>query len=91
MSESKKSSAPSHFDASGLKKCTFRRCVIQNWEEIESLKNEKVLEKPWNSVFPFQNEPCLNTMFCLLSVSCLVVELFCSHTQDRYANSMLYK
>ena len=33
----------------------------------------------------------LNTMFCLLSVSCLVVELFCSHTHDSYANSMLYK
>ena len=33
----------------------------------------------------------LNTMFCLLSVSCLVGELFCSHTHDRYANSMLYK
>ena len=33
----------------------------------------------------------LNTMFCLLSVSCLIVELFCSHTHDRYANSMLYK
>ena len=28
----------------------------------------------------------LNTMFCLLSVSCLVNELFCSHTHDRYAN-----
>ena len=26
------------------KKCTLKRCVIQNWEEIESLKNEKVLE-----------------------------------------------
>ena len=33
----------------------------------------------------------LNTMFCLLSVSCLVDELFCSHTHDRYASSMLYK
>ena len=33
----------------------------------------------------------LNTMFGLLSVSCLVVELFCSHTHDRYANSMLLK
>ena len=33
----------------------------------------------------------LNTMFCLLSVSFLVGELFCSHTHDRYANSMLYK
>ena len=22
----------------------LKRCVIQNWEEIESLKNEKVLE-----------------------------------------------
>ena len=32
----------------------------------------------------------LNTMFCLLSVSCLG-ELFCSHTHDRYSNSMLYK
>ena len=32
----------------------------------------------------------LNTMFCLLSVSCLVSELFLL-TRDRYANSMLYK
>ena len=40
----------------------FSRCFIQNWEEIESLKNEKrpgiVLEKSWNSVFPFLYEPC---------------------------------
>ena len=33
----------------------------------------------------------LNTMFCLLTVSCLVSELFCSHVHDGYANSMLYK
>ena len=33
-----------HFAESGWKKSTFKRCVIQNWEEIESLKNEKVLE-----------------------------------------------
>ena len=32
----------------------------------------------------------LNNMFCLLSVSCLVSELFLL-THDRYANSMLYK
>ena len=32
----------------------------------------------------------LNTMFCLLSVSCLVSELFLL-THDRYANSILYK
>ena len=32
----------------------------------------------------------LNTMFCLLSVSCLVGELFLL-THDRFANSMLYK
>ena len=32
----------------------------------------------------------LNTMFCLLSVSCLVGELFLL-THDRYANSILYK
>ena len=31
-----------------------------------------------------------NTMFCLLSVSCLVGELFLL-THDRYAYSMLYK
>ena len=73
------------------KKCTFKRCVMQIWEEIESLKKEKVLEKPWNSVFSLSYEPYLNTMFCLLSVSCLFVELFCSHTHDRYAYSMLYK
>ena len=55
-----------------LKKWTFDRCVRQNWEEIESLK----IKKSWNSVFLFPYEPCLNTMFCLLLVSCLVVELF---------------
>ena len=32
----------------------------------------------------------LNTMFCLLSVSYLVCELFLL-THDRYANSILYK
>ena len=32
----------------------------------------------------------LNAMFCLLSVRCLVGELFLL-THDRYANSMLYK
>ena len=32
----------------------------------------------------------LNTMFCLLLVSCLVGELFLL-THGRYANSMLYK
>ena len=32
----------------------------------------------------------LSTMFCLLSVSCLVGELFLL-THDRYANSMLYR
>ena len=32
----------------------------------------------------------INTMFCLLSVSCLVGELFLL-THDRYANSMYYK
>ena len=32
----------------------------------------------------------LNTMFCLLSVSCLVGVLFLLR-HDRYANSMLYK
>ena len=74
-----------------LKKVHSSRCVVHNWEEIESLKNEKILEKSWNSVFPFPYEPCLNITFSLLSVSCLVVELFCSHTHDRYANSMLYK
>ena len=33
----------------------------------------------------------LNAMFCMLSVRFLVGELFCSHTHDHYANSMLYK
>ena len=32
----------------------------------------------------------LKPMFCLLWVSCLLGELFCSQ-HDRYANSMLYK
>ena len=40
-----------------LEKVHFSHC-IQNWEEIESLKNEKkVLEKSWNSVIPFPFEP----------------------------------
>ena len=34
--------------------------------------------------------PALNTMFCLLSVSCLVGELFLLKP-DRYAHSMLYR
>ena len=42
-------------------KCaSFSHCFIQKWEEIESLKNEKnpgiVLEKSWNSVYPFPYE-----------------------------------
>ena len=38
----------------------------------------------------YSRRHALNTMFCLLSVSCLVGELlFLTH--DRYANSMLYK
>ena len=50
------------------KKCIFSHCFIQNWEQIESFKkkNEKnpgiVLEKPWNSVFPFPYKP-----FCIES------------------------
>ena len=32
----------------------------------------------------------LNTVYCLLSVSCLVGDLF-SLTHDHYANSLLYK
>ena len=39
---------------------------IQNWEEIDSLKNGKssgiVLEKSWNSVFPFLYEPCISVL-----------------------------
>ena len=38
----------------------------------------------------YSRRHALNTMFCLLSVSCLVGELFLL-THDRYANSMLYK
>ena len=38
----------------------------------------------------YRRRHALNTMFCLLSVSCLVGELFLL-THDRYANSMLYK
>ena len=34
-----------HFDVSDWKSA-FLRCFIENWEEIESLKNEK---KSWNS------------------------------------------
>ena len=33
----------------------------------------------------------LNTMFCLLSVSRLVGELFCSPYTRRYVNGMFYK
>ena len=43
-------------------KNAFLSCFIKNWEENESLKIEKspgiVLEKSWNSVFPFPYEPC---------------------------------
>ena len=45
------------------------------------------MKKSWTSVFPFSYEPCLK----LLSVNCLVVELFCSHNHDRYANSIVIK
>ena len=38
----------------------------------------------------YSRRQALNAMFCLLSLSCLVGELFLL-TQDRYANSMLYK
>ena len=38
----------------------------------------------------YNTSHALNAMFCLLSVSCLVGELFLL-THDRYANSMLYK
>ena len=44
------------------KSAIFRIVFVQNWEEIESLKNEKrpgiVLEKSSNSVFRFLYEPC---------------------------------
>ena len=57
-----------HFNVSGRKKCIFSHCFIQNWEEIESLKNEKspgiVLEKSWNSVFPFPYEPWVRFKSC---------------------------
>ena len=40
-------------------------CFMQNWGEIESLKNEKspgiVLEKFLNSVCPFRYEPWVST------------------------------
>ena len=43
-------------------KSAFFSLFYTNCEEIESLKNEKspriVLEKSWNSVFPFLYEPC---------------------------------
>ena len=47
----------------------------------------------WNLVvnMSYNMRHALNTMFCLLLVSCLVVELFCSHTHDRYAKNMLFK
>ena len=56
-----------------LKKVHFLRWFIQNWEEIESLKNDKspgiVLEKSWNSVFPFlYRKPCGNHMPWLICV-----------------------
>ena len=41
-----------------LKKAQFSCCLIQNWEELEFLKNEK---KSWKSpgilFFPFSYEP----------------------------------
>ena len=44
LSESKKSSAPFISPLLAEKKSTFKRCVIQNWEDIKSLRNEKVLD-----------------------------------------------
>ena len=44
LSESMKSSAPFISPLLAEKNPLFKRCVIQNWEDIESLKNEKVLE-----------------------------------------------
>ena len=43
LSESKKSSAPI-ISPLLAEKVHFKRCIIQNWEDIKSLKNEKVLE-----------------------------------------------
>ena len=43
LSESKKSSAP-FISPLLAEKTAFKRCVIQNWEDIESSKNEQVLE-----------------------------------------------
>ena len=45
---------------------------MQDWEEIEYLKNEKspgiVLEKSWNSVFQFPYEPCW--IYAFVEVQC---------------------
>ena len=41
----------------------FFACFIQNWEEIESLKNEIpgiVVEKSLTSVFPLPYQPCIH-------------------------------
>ena len=40
---------------------------------------------------PYDMRHALNTIFYLLSVSCLVGEQFCSHTHDCFTNGMLYK
>ena len=57
--------------------CSFLR-FIQKWEEIESLKNEKspgiVLEKSWNSVFPFLYEPCNSkNIYNMMNLVCFVL------------------
>ena len=72
-------------------KMHFHVVLYKIGKKLSPWKMKKSWKSPGIPFSQFPCEPCLNTMFCLLSVSCLVVELFCSHTHDRYANSMLYR
>ena len=57
--------------------------VAEN-SERHSMNPTYILKLNLGVNMPYNMRHPLNTMFCLLSVSCLL-------THDRYANSMLYK
>ena len=74
-----------------VKNVHFFRCFIQNWEEIESLKNEKspgiVLEKSWNSVFPFLYEPWNKMLVLRTAIHKMLVRVANMEDPDQTASS----
>ena len=77
-------------------------CIFQDL--TPEIKVTMAENSDWHSMIPtyfhklnlggyksYNMRHALNTMFCLLLVSCLVRELFRSHTHDHYSNSMSYK